>query len=339
MDNQTAGKFICNFEGCDRQYQNVKVFQKHLRKKHADFLSLSEHSEDEEPDNVLNIAEVNNFNEIRKKILMNGQRTGKFICNFEGCDRQYQNMNAFEKHLRKKHSALFSLNEHNIIEEQSNENISQYVASEQGHVNLVINDNDEVIDFNEVRKEILMNGQRTGKFICNFEGCDRQYQNENAFKKHLRKKHFALFSLNKPNPNEEQLDEDSFQNVSTEQTHVNQEIVFDVEPLKTDVEAINDLKSTALTFLSNMHSKPSINRLTVTDIFRDVKNEVLSKVCKEIRSKVEYTQFCDNDQKNDLLNFVNSCSKICDHVDTEYKFVNPNQTKTIYCTGEEDYRL
>lgn len=121
--------------------------------------------------------------------------------------------------------------------------------------------------------------------------------------------------------------------ISVDQNQIDDDSVLFVpinEPLKTDEEVLGALKLTALMLLSDMHANPCVNRQTAEFLFKNVKETILAKVCKAIRSKIEHSQLNDNEQKNDILNFVDSCSKVCDYVDTKHKFFKHLTTEKLY---------
>lgn len=91
-----------------------------------------------------------------------------------------------------------------------------------------------------------------------------------------------------------------------------------------------------------MHANPCVNRKTAEHIFQNVKEPILSKVCKAIKSKIEHSHLNDDEHKNDILNFVDSCSKICDYIDTNHKFLKHLTTEKMYLAPQKkvvDYEM
>lgn len=169
-------------------------------------------------------------------------------------------------------------------------------------------------------------------YKCAIDNCFQCFQTSYSFKRHILRCH----SLETPNPHkivspsaqyqqslQEPVLETSVNNLMSADNNVDGENVANVNNFNFNPYDSNEL----LEYVCNLHSKPNLSRLQVTEIY----NSMAGLISYIINcTKNIFITKCEININNDIEELVNSPLVIFEKVNTEYKLLKYLQEKNLY---------
>lgn len=178
-------------------------------------------------------------------------------------------------------------------------------------------------------------------FVCGQEGCARQYQNLDSFRKHLKKIHESnVCSASVIENTNDVIFESNYNEISCGNIEENMLSDTNTNELNTETfnksdifEMMDKIKRSALMFVMNLHNKASITRSQVLFITNDVTKFLFENVSNLLKRFIVPDISIDLTNTLDIiLNFMNSPFE---EFQTEYKLMSYLEKNDLYRKPKE----